>query len=126
VFGIDHTGISKNYDTPGYWAIGSGAYLAFSALLSRRQNTLTTVVGTVYHACEAKFSAEHALGVGKTETFVVIKYTDGLCQSISNEDIAQIKAKLEAEAQPKYPENIGEYIAVVLHKTPRSPFNSAQ
>lgn len=64
-------GIVKEYDMPGYWAIGTGAYLALSTLAGRQHSFLSRLPTVVYDVCEAKFAAESAFGVGR-ETFVTI------------------------------------------------------
>lgn len=61
----DHTSI-------GYWAIGSGAYLALSSLAARNHSWRMHTHTALYNLCEAKFAAESAVGVGKETVAVVI------------------------------------------------------
>lgn len=103
------------YDKPGFWAIGSGAYSALSMLFFRQQNVLTELPETFYHACEAKFMAESAIGVGKaTFPYVLIPGQDPL--RFDPGLIFQVRAAWEIKAKPKMPTEILKVIASTLHK----------
>ena len=103
------------YDKPGFWAIGSGAYSALSMLFFRQQNVLTELPETFYHACEAKFMAESAIGVGKaTFPYVLIPGQDPL--RFDPGLIFQVRAAWEIKAKPKMPTEILNVIASTLHK----------
>ncbi len=63
---VHDPGTTRDMDVPGYWAIGQGAHLALGSLAVRQQGTLVKTPEMIYNACEAKFAAEAAFGVGCT------------------------------------------------------------
>src|SRR5450631_2577662 len=72
VFLIENPGSDDVYDSPGFWAIGTGAQSALSMLCYREQNIRNSLAQTVYNVCEAKFMSESASDVGEESLFYVI------------------------------------------------------
>jgi len=74
IFTVSDPGTSKDRSTIGYWAIGSGEYMALASLMAREQHIPTrSIEKTAYYVCEAKFMAELAGGVGKTTVLLAQK-----------------------------------------------------
>ena len=71
VFTVEHPGSPQFFQT-GYWAIGSGAYMALSRLATRQQTSLVSTEEAIYNVCEAKVAAQTALGVGKSTLVYVL------------------------------------------------------
>jgi hypothetical protein len=69
VFSIRNPGIAENHDTPGYFAIGNGAYAAMSILGFFKQSIVKDTAETFYNVTAAKLMAETASEVGKQPFF---------------------------------------------------------
>ena len=114
---VTHPGIVKNYEMPGYWAIGKGSLLALSWLASRRHSRFHSMAMGIYHLCEAKFSAEGASDVGK-ETFVVVHSKDRKWKSAEKDrdPLGVIRVAWEEHGRPAVPNDV----AVKVHQWPKS------
>ncbi len=75
IFTLEKNGALKSCDAAGFWAIGSGTHNALSAIFFHATkngiNQNSPLADALYVACEAKFMAESAVGIGK-KTFVNI------------------------------------------------------
>jgi hypothetical protein len=100
VLHVADPGVVKDMEVSGYWAIGSGAYLALSALAVRRQHTGVMIADMIYNVCEAKFAAESAAGVGK-DTFVCAYRPDGTWATLSPEQLAAMRSEWEQVGKPR-------------------------
>src|SRR5208282_6422375 len=94
-------GIEDVYDTPGFWAIGSGSHMALSMLFYRQQSVITDLAHTIYNVCEAKFMAESASGVG-TQTFLHVSTPYGTAPC-GSEETTKMRPLWERGGRPKIP-----------------------
>jgi len=93
---VSDPGIVRDYDEPGYWAIGSGAYAALSTLAARKQSRLRFLPETIYNVCEAKCAAETAVGVGR-DTYVTI-HDGGRWTALQDNGLAELRQEWERVA----------------------------
>jgi hypothetical protein len=98
---LSDPGVVAEYDEPGYWAIGSGAYAALSALAVRRQSRLRLLPETIYNVCEAKFAAEFAVGVGR-ETYVTVHKSDRTT-ALTLDEVTAVRSEWENVGRPREP-----------------------
>jgi hypothetical protein len=85
---------------PGYWAIGRGAYAAISALAARRHTLTYALAPTIYHVCEAKFSAESVPEVGE-QTFVQVHDQRRRTLYVDNEMLSQLRRDWALVGKPR-------------------------
>jgi hypothetical protein len=78
LFTVQNPGYAEVKDTPGYWAIGNGAFAAMSMLGFLRQSVVVGLPQTYYNVCAAKFMAENASDVGQYSFMSEIS-ADGFC-----------------------------------------------
>jgi hypothetical protein len=100
IVSVSDPGIVKDHDVAGFWAIGTGWYLALSALAMRGQCSRFQTLKTVYHVCEAKFLAESAVGVGK-ETFVCVHRKDRSWAAVTDDHLANIRREWLRIGKPR-------------------------
>jgi hypothetical protein len=98
---VSDPGVVREYDQPGYWAIGSGAYAALSSLAMRKQSVLAPLAHTIYHVCEAKFFAESAIGVGR-DTYVTI-HNRARWTALDDSELDAIRKEWERVGKPQVP-----------------------
>jgi hypothetical protein len=65
IFTVSNPGVVENRDTPGYFAIGNGAFAAMSVMSFFKQSVVCSAEETWYHVIAAKLMAESATDVGK-------------------------------------------------------------
>lgn len=102
ILSVNDPGVVADYDIPGYWAIGSGEYQALSALAHRHRFYRHLLPNAIYFACEAKFAAESALGVGR-ETWVTIRAPDGGMAFLSEKIVHDMRSEWERVGKPRKP-----------------------
>lgn len=102
IFVVKDQGDVSHYDTPGFWAIGSGQTSALGSLFSR-QSSISLIHGPMYEVlyalCKAKFNAETALGVGRNATAFVLE-ADGSRYLINTPYIEKVKEIWEKVRPP--------------------------
>jgi len=77
IFTVSSPGRVEHYEEVGFWAIGAGQTHALGAMFNlRKRIRFMDLAPALYRVCEAKFSAENAMGVGPT-TYAMIMYPDG-------------------------------------------------
>lgn len=105
IFTVSYPGVVNNYSTLGLWAIGSGQTNALGSLFNADIKTAlySTMPETIYRACEAKFNAENAEGVGK-ETAGIILTKDGYRKGISGDGIRKLKLHWQRTRVLKVPQ----------------------
>jgi len=102
IFTVTDRGVIQYRDVVQKWAIGSGAWTAIGVLMRDPLLSFFTLDHVIYVACQAKFLAETALGVGKsTQAFVFHK--DGNAQLYQDDKLRPIKALWESEGQAPIP-----------------------
>jgi 20S proteasome alpha/beta subunit len=102
IFTVTNPGTVNVYDRPGFWAIGSGANTALGMLFYRGQNVHTYMEETLYHACEGKFMAESASGVGtETQIFIAKQGYRGIMYGSNLLNV--IREEWEKNGKPKMP-----------------------
>jgi len=74
IFKVFGTGEDTLLDNPGFGAIGSGEYAADTILYYLNHSRKCSLEQGIANACEAKFVAERADGVGETTTLFVKKH----------------------------------------------------
>ncbi len=102
IFTVSNPGVVRDYDTVGYWAVGSGSFNALSALALRGHSMRHSLESTIYNVCEAKFAAENAVAVGKA-SFVVVHRPDGRWASLSPETVEHMRAAWTTYGKPRAP-----------------------
>lgn len=109
LFTIDDPGIYANYDSPGFWAIGSGQQQALASIFAAEVTSNPTFESLLYDLCAAKFMAESADGVGKSTTVRVHEF--GKSPSFFDDvAIGKIREIWEKEGRPRRPANAVETI----------------
>jgi 20S proteasome alpha/beta subunit len=74
IFSIHHPGVHKNWsDVPGFYAIGSGKYIAQQMMLYREPNISMKLPNILYFAFEAKIFSEESPGVGVDSDIYIAK-----------------------------------------------------
>jgi hypothetical protein len=74
-----------------------------SALAQRHRSIRHLLPNAIYYACEAKFAAESALGVGR-ETWVTILAPDGRrCSYLSDAIVQSMRTEWERVGRPRKP-----------------------
>lgn len=106
LFTIGDRGAVDYYDKIGFWVIGSGQSLALSALALRQHNREKSLAEAICNACEAKFCAELAGGVGRHTTAVVIgKSIDYWVRVVPSEVVERIRTEIHgAGLRPPIPQ----------------------
>jgi hypothetical protein len=88
---IADPGVAIEHDSPEHWAVGSGFHMAMASLnASMPAPNERTEATFVYRACEAKFAAKFADGVGDPIS-VMIWYPEGRFSILSDSDIQKIR-----------------------------------
>jgi hypothetical protein len=105
IFKVSEPGVSEYYDKMGFWAIGSGETAAKTLLLYLNQNRETSLAGTIYNVCSAKFMAEKAIGVG-AETLFYVKSSGSDAFVSPFLLLHEIRNAWETEGKPKIPNEI--------------------
>lgn len=102
---IDNPGVVKNHDPVGFWAIGSGAQSALGILFFHSMRGDLPLSQVLYHICEAKFTAETALGVGKHTTVRVLTHDSKEWDhtELSDDLIGNIRRVWEHDGRPRVP-----------------------
>jgi len=117
IFTVSNPGISRNRTSVGYWAIGSGAYTALSAMLFHSVNWQDSAASVMYHVLEAKFMAESADGVGK-HTLLNISGADGPPTALTEAGIENIRKVWAQSGRPRVPPGVLEGIEKGLEQLP--------
>jgi hypothetical protein len=95
-----------------FWAIGTGASMAMGAM-TRRTSFPTGDVAVVYRACEGKFAAQYAYGVG-TPTVVMVWYPDGTNKYINTPALSKLFSIYNEARDPPIPSSAIKLIAESL------------
>lgn len=110
IFTVSDPGISKDRSMTGFWAIGSGEYMALASLMARRQLIPTqSIEKTAYYVCEAKFMAEVASDVGKTTMLLAHKSPPNGQDEVRflvAQHLAPLKEAWEKEVKGREPSDI--------------------
>lgn len=109
VFTIEDPGIYANYDSLGFWAIGSGNQQALSSIAFASVDTNPTIEKTIYDLCAAKFMAESAEGVGLGTSIVIYEFGQDH-QTYGDESLEKIRNSWEQFGKPRRPEGIENLI----------------
>lgn len=101
IFTVENPGAYRSYDPIGFWAIGSGAFLAqASFFLSDVRNTSPSFEVLCYEVCAAKFTAEGEGNVGKGTGVIV--YEVGKPPEVYDDDgISAIRRLWESGGKPQ-------------------------
>jgi 20S proteasome alpha/beta subunit len=112
LFEIRNPGEPIARDDLPFWAIGSGATLAMGALTSRTHLPIGESAA-VYRACEAKFAAQFAPGVGEA-TNVFVWYPDGKAAYLDLAACRTLRQIYESSRDPPISEDAGKLIYEAL------------
>lgn len=119
IFQVENPGRPIDRDLITYWAIGSGANMALSALADRASHLEAEQPEVIlYRLCEAKFSAETARAVGKTTSAMVMLNT-GEIRIVSNQLIQKIRKSWEAKRREPPPSDVIAELSAGLKLKPR-------
>jgi hypothetical protein len=103
----------------GYWAIGSGAYLALSRLSAHAQSLMVPLNETVYNVFEAKIAAERAIGVGQiTNAFILESGQKEL--RLSAGTAARVIKEATSQLEKSPPKKLLEAIATDVDRAKRT------
>lgn len=100
IFSVDGRGREQNFDTTGFWAIGTGQTNALGYLFTSGYRLIDDLGKVFLHACYAKFYAESAMGVGK-KTVVVVLRPDHKYQMVMGADLDAIRAHWDRRQERK-------------------------
>jgi hypothetical protein len=123
IFTVKNPGVPENRSQVGFWAVGTGEYMALANLMGREVHIPTEKIERViYYICEAKFAAERATGVGKSTILVGRKSRpEQMFTLMSGKDFLPIKEAWEKDVKNKIPDNVDQ----ILQKCVRwEPFKS--
>jgi hypothetical protein len=123
IFAIENPGSPQNLNPIGFGSIGSGSHRALGMFYHHSVNYEMDLPTVLYHALEAKFMAESALGVGKHTTVKVIR--SGVHDLYdSTGPLTTIREAWEAHGKPKVPVAAIEALRRELGKHPSGAFSS--
>src|SRR5208337_3889832 len=98
-------------DFPGFGTIGTGSYLADSALYGYEQHPAKELITTIYNTLSAKFLAESASDVGK-QTYLYVFGETG--DKVEMGDTGSLEHKLRemwlAHGKPPIPKDMADVI----------------
>ena len=111
LFTVEDPGVVNNQNVCGYYAIGSGSYSALATMMHHSVNQEMSLARILYHACEAKFMAESAEGVGR-HTHVKVARAGGKMDAneLQAGAIDSIRRAWEEEGKPRIPHNLVEQL----------------
>jgi hypothetical protein len=120
IFTVEHPVIVRNHNLAGWTSIGSGSYSAIGTLLHHSVNYSMELPRVLYHACEAKFMAESADGVGKHTVAKVASGAYGKMDAYEASEalIRNIRTAWERDGKPRVPAGVIEHLADDLKKHP--------
>lgn len=95
-------------------AVGSGQYRAESTLYFHKVSWMMPAARALYHACEAKFMAESAQGVG-TSTVGIVVQKDGAVILLAPDHINKIRKLWEKQGMPRVPRSAERIVADVVN-----------
>jgi 20S proteasome alpha/beta subunit len=110
----------EDYDSIGFWAIGTGAQAALSSLAQAVEylsmSRFSDAETVLYHTLAAKFMAESARDVGRdtTELITLASGESGLRFLNPFGGVDYIRKRWEKEGAPKTPRNISRDMADLL------------
>jgi hypothetical protein len=133
IWSIEPDSPPQNYDTLGFWAIGSGANSAVSSLAHSVEhqgvNRFKEIEDVLYSVLAAKFMSESAKDVGKG-TFVVVLQPNresGASRFLSRAALDKIRVLWEKEGAPRVPPSAPSLIKSELYSvTLRGKKNTKQ
>jgi hypothetical protein len=120
IYSVDGKTAPSNYDSVGFWAIGSGAHAALSSLAFHANQADVSVFRpkeeAVYFALTAKFMAESSDEVGKLGALVSVfdASPEHEIEYMRLEAITQVRALWQVEGAPRVPKNISEFVGPLL------------
>lgn len=117
LFSVEEPGVVHDFNSVGYWAIGSGATNALGRLSIRRQSARTMLAETIYNVCEAKVAAENALGVGTTTTLLVVS-ADGIARVLSEEVMSELRGLCQRSIKADLPGSVELMVMSGLREQP--------
>jgi hypothetical protein len=113
---VEDPGVVKNHSVAGFWAIGTGWYLALTSLATRQQSIRQSLRSMLYQVCEAKFTAERALGVG-SDTYVLVRRPDRSWACLDGKDLQAIRKEWERVGRPRPPKKALDFLSNWLKRT---------
>jgi hypothetical protein len=116
IFTVNNPGIEEYYDKLGFWVIGSGQTNALGSLFAARIRHSTPITEIIYRACEAKFMAESAPGVGENTLAAVLRPLGGH-RVLLVEEKDQLKKIWRANLRIEPPKEAMESTKRILSKT---------
>jgi 20S proteasome alpha/beta subunit len=115
LFTIEDPGIYANYDSPGFWAIGSGQEQALSSIFSAEVSANPTFETLMYDLCAAKFMAESTDGVGKATNVLVHEFGQHP-KFYDDTAMEKLREIWEKEGKPRRPAKAEELVkSLLLH-----------
>lgn len=124
IFTLENNCAVKSCDAAGFWAIGSGAHSALGSMFFHATknafNQNAELGDALYVACEKKFMAESAHGVGGG-TFVTVLQPDKWVGYSYAADFDNFKKKWLTEYAPKIPHEGKEILLKFIQWRPGNP-----
>jgi hypothetical protein len=117
---VENPGVPQNLNPVGFGSIGSGSFGALGMLYHHSVNYGMELARVLYHALEAKFMAESAIGVGKHTTVKVIRA--GVPDPYAATGLlTDIRAAWESDGKPRVPMAAIEALRRELKSHPSGP-----
>lgn len=110
LFEVGSPGVSRRLTPVGFWAIGSGAQSAISSLMYRGYHVGVPHHRAAYYACEAKFVAEAAVGVGDATTMGIFR-NDGSTGYLTVGETDNVRQRWNKQGRPRLPKGVDQFIA---------------
>lgn len=110
IFKVSNPGVSKDFSELGFWAIGSGEYIALTNLMNHQHMESQPLELAMYAVCEAKFSAEAAEGVSRNTAFLAWRPGQGEAFILFGKDLEPVRQAWRDRGKARDPEGIEKLV----------------
>lgn len=110
IFKVSNPGVSKDFSELGFWAIGSGEYIALTSLMAHQHMASQTLELAMYYVCEAKFAAEAAEGVSRNTAFLAWRPGQGEAFILFGKDLEPVRQAWRDRGRARDPEGIEKLV----------------
>jgi hypothetical protein len=102
----DNPSFVTDCDFPGFGSIGTGSYLADSAIYGSHQNPASNLITTIYNTLNAKFLSESASDVGEQTYLYIFDETGEKVKMGESEDLEDVlREQWIAHGKPTIPKD---------------------
>jgi hypothetical protein len=110
IFRVSNPGVSKDLSELGFWAIGSGEYIALTSLMAHQHMASQSLELAMYSVCEAKFAAEAAEGVSRNTVFLAWRPGQGEAFILFGRDLEPVRQAWRDRGKARDPEGIEKLV----------------